>query len=63
MDFVGDGVYKVTLQVKNEVMGQAKKVTFPQAISGVMSPNWSMNYYVSVLYYSNNIQLGINQFK
>ncbi|XP_071810549.1 calcium-activated chloride channel regulator 1-like [Asterias amurensis] len=41
MDFVGDGVYKVTLQVKNEVMGQAKKVTFPQAISGVMSPNWN----------------------
>ncbi len=40
MDFVGDGVYKVTLQIENE--GQAKKVKFPLAISGVMPPNWSM---------------------
>ncbi|XP_038053988.1 calcium-activated chloride channel regulator 1-like [Patiria miniata] len=41
MGFTGDGVYQVTLEVENEAVGQAKKITFPQTLGGVMPPNWN----------------------
>ena len=47
MGFTGDGVYKVTLEVENQAVGQAKKITFPYALSGVMPQNWSKNGFAS----------------
>ena len=39
--FAGEGTYRVTLEVENVALGQAKRVTFPhQAPSGLMPYDW-----------------------
>ncbi|XP_022110071.1 epithelial chloride channel protein-like [Acanthaster planci] len=41
ISFTGDGIYKVTFEVENKAVGQAKKITFPQTLGGVMPQNWN----------------------